>query len=230
MRFPPIWPNECKECRAGTINWRWRQSECVACPSEGVECADKVAINVWPGFYRPDDDIPVPYPCTMGAHACRGGIIGGQPSCHEGYVGPLCGLCAGGANARDTNATTADGSSSSSSSSNASATNSSAADLLSRQLTLGYFRNGEHCVACPQHGSALAWAICTILGLSLLWCWYYAFVVAGIHPLGVLTAALADVTIDAALRLATQLNMPSARAALERRQLALDRPRCKPWM
>lgn len=95
--MPPLWPAECEPCRAGELNWRSRQAECVACPTEGIFCNNQTSIDVWPGFYRPeDDDSPFAFPCPMGADACAGGSIPGEASCLPGYRGPLCGMCTGG--------------------------------------------------------------------------------------------------------------------------------------
>ena len=85
----------CSPCSLGQLQWREGMATCVPCPAQGVDCGVRDAIDVLPGFYRPDDNDTTVARCPLRG-ACDGGVRGGNWSCSPGHAGPLCGACTAG--------------------------------------------------------------------------------------------------------------------------------------
>ena len=82
-------------CAENFVSWLPNQTVCTQCPAEGINCFNQSFLQVKPGFFRPDDNDPMPVRCPY-EQACLGGSVSGTPSCQDGQSGPFCAECTSG--------------------------------------------------------------------------------------------------------------------------------------
>jgi len=90
----------CEPCPARELQPAAGQTECEACPLEGVDCTVQDQVMLLQGWFRPvasdnrtdNRTILDPVRCVH-REGCLGGPNVSDASCAEGHVGPLCGTC-----------------------------------------------------------------------------------------------------------------------------------------
>ncbi len=112
---------ECTDCPFGTIQPYSGQTRCLNCPRSGVNCLNKGAIDVLPGWFMPsmaNDSTRHNVSASDGGddaggdlegrvthvsvwrcareEACLGGVVAGAESCADGHESALCGTCSSG--------------------------------------------------------------------------------------------------------------------------------------
>ena len=97
----------CRTCDSSTLQPLAGQTSCFACPSVGINCDNRVEVEVRPGFYLSEkaanrtatsgaatmEQSPLAvWRCAQHA-ACLGGTLSGDALCMDGHRGALCGRC-----------------------------------------------------------------------------------------------------------------------------------------
>ena len=97
----------CRTCDSSTLQPVPGQASCFACPSVGINCDNRVEVEVRQGFYfseeaanrtaasgaSADGTSPlVVWRCAQHA-SCMGGAVSGHALCMDGHRGALCGTC-----------------------------------------------------------------------------------------------------------------------------------------
>ena len=84
---------EAAPCDASLFGVPWTTT-CKACP-DNADCNGTATISIDDGYWRPSAALLPVYPCTTcGPSPAGGGRVGYE--CLEGYVGPVCAVCAAG--------------------------------------------------------------------------------------------------------------------------------------
>ena len=101
---------ECRTCDSSTLQPLEGQTSCFECPPVGINCDNRVEIEVRPGFYFSEEAAnrtttivaatgqrsPLAvWRCAQHA-SCLGGALSGDDLCMDGHRGALCGTCEAG--------------------------------------------------------------------------------------------------------------------------------------